>query len=153
MTTHKPNLGEEKTGVFNEAPVFRNGIAKIPETRSAQENNGALLSASLDVGYAAVSAATHLDKSWVSRFFQDQSRLSRPELLHWLDAANLRLVHRSAESQADRDLLMALLQKTSAVLARESQVEHADTVTIGAEEYKSLLHFAQLGIKSRMEKL
>ena len=48
---------------------------------------------------------------------------------------------------------MALLQKTSAVLARESQVEHADTVTIGAEEYKSLLHFAQLGIKSRMEKL
>ena len=129
MTTHKPNLGEGKTGVFNEAPVFRNGIAEIPETRSAQENNGALLSASLDVGYAAVSAATHLDKSWVSRFFQDQSRLSRPELLHWLDAANLRLVHRSAE------------------------VEHSDTVTIGAEEYKSLLHFAQLGIKSQMEKL
>ena len=35
----------------------------------------------------------------------------------------------------------------------ESQVEHFDTVKIGAEEYKSLLHFAQLGIKSRMEKL
>ena len=35
----------------------------------------------------------------------------------------------------------------------ESQVEHADTVTIGAEEYESILHFAQLGIKSRMERL
>ena len=38
MTTHKPNLGEEKTGVFNESPVFRNGIAEIPETRSAYKS-------------------------------------------------------------------------------------------------------------------
>lgn len=65
----------------------------------------------------------------------------------------LRLVPRSAESQADRDLLMAILSKTSAALAREAQVDHEDPVTIGAEEYKSLLHFAQIGIKSRMEKL
>ena len=53
MTT-KPILGKESTDVFNATPVFRNGVAEMPDTPTARANFAALVRAAQDVGYTRI---------------------------------------------------------------------------------------------------
>lgn len=77
--------------------------------------------------------------------------MSRPELLAWLDAADLRITTPNAESAADAELLNALLRKTASVLAREAGAVGEGDVRLQDDEYKSLLLLAQRGIKAMQE--
>ena len=132
---------------INTPGALRNGVKTKPETPGAIRNEGLLIGATRDAGYAKVAEAIQLDKSWITRFFSGEGRVTLPELLHWLDSIGLQIVEPSAEADAERQLLQALLRKTSASLAREAGEVSGDTVEVGAVEYRALLHFAQSGIK------
>ena len=50
---------------------------------------------------------------------------------------------------ADRDLLLALMAKTSAALEKESKAGGGRWVT--PEEYQSLLHLAMVGLQAKRD--
>ena len=137
---------------INTPGALRNGVKTKPETPGAIRNEGVLISATRDAGYAKVAEAIQLDKSWITRFFSGEGLVSLPELLHWLESIGLRLVEPSAEADADRLLLQTLLQKTRLTLSREAGQLSGEAVVVEPEEYQALLHFAQAGIKGLEEK-
>lgn len=151
MNPNDSSVASAPTPGSNTSPVFRNGTAVAPDTHTARVNSAALLRASQEVGYTAVGTAAGHDKSWVCRFFSDEARVSRPELLAWLDAADLRITTPNAESAADAELLNALLRKTASVLAREAGAVGEGDVRLQDDEYKSLLLLAQRGVKAMQE--
>lgn len=127
MNPNDSSVASAPTPGSNTSPVFRNGTAVAPDTHTARVNSAALLRASQEVGYTAVGTAAGHDKSWVCRFFSDEARVSRPELLN------------------------ALLRKTASVLAREAGAVGEGDVRLQDDEYKSLLLLAQRGIKAMQE--
>lgn len=89
-------------------PLFsRNSGATTvpPTTRTAAENEAALLRATHDAGLSTVGKAVGIDKSNVSRFFTDETRLTRAQLLWWLDSCGLMLVQKddSIPLKVDKD--------------------------------------------------
>ncbi|HEX7718423.1 MAG TPA: hypothetical protein VF389_01335 [Woeseiaceae bacterium] len=134
--------------------AYRNGAATMPETRSAQSNNTALLRASQETGYAAIGRAVQHDKSWVTRFFSDEARINRAELLHWLDACGLHLVPAGVQSADDIDLLQMMLRRTSRDLERRANERHEPDayVTLRADEYQGLVAWAKRGTDAVMQK-
>lgn len=127
MNPNDSSVASAPTPGSNTSPVFRNGTAVAPDTHTARVNSAVLLRASQEVGYTAVGTAAGHDKSWVCRFFSDEARVSRPELLN------------------------ALLRKTASVLAREAGAVGEGDVRLQDDEYKSLLLLAQRGIKAMQE--
>ena len=148
MTTHKPNLGEGKTGVFNEAPVFRNGVAEMPDTPTARANFAELVRAAQDVGYTRIGEAVGHDKSFVCRLLQGEARANVFEWMAFLDATVLRLASPDADSAADAELLSALLKKVSTVFAQAREDVESGKARFSFADDGAVLMLAERGIKS-----
>lgn len=154
MTTDSSTLDDDAQIGRNDGLVFRNGgLVKVPDTRTAHANNAALLRASTDIGFSAVASAVSHHKSWVSRMFSLEAVASLAEWLAWFDACNLRIVHPNAESAADTELLIALLNKSSAVLERTAREFKGREVRLSEDEFRAYLLLSQRGIKAMQEEL
>ena len=130
--------------------TFRNGAAK-PNTRSARDNEAALIRHSKLVGYRAISQATGHDLSWVCRWLQDDCRASLSEVLAWLDVCDLRIKEADGETDDDRELLQILLRKTAANLEKRS-AEADNPVALSHAEYMALLQLAKRGLETMIVK-
>lgn len=120
--------------------VCRNTVA-TPDTATARANESALLRACQDAGYRRVSEACGHDKSWLSRWFQDEARATKSEILAMLDSTALTVGE--AKEGADEDLLIALLHTTEAGVRRSmGEVPDSTSVTISSSEYRALLTLA-----------
>lgn len=135
----------------NERPVFRNTVIGLPDTDTARAHESIMLRHARDRTYSVVGEMAGHDKTWLSRVFKGELKASFFEWIAVMDGLGLRVTAPSAESAADADLLNALLRKTAAVLEREASTAGEGDVFLHADEYKSLLVFAQRGIKSMQE--
>lgn len=135
----------------NDSPVFRNGVLSIPDTPAARRNLAALLRACQDVGYSAVGAAVLHDKSWVCRLLKGEAVANLYEWLWVMEATSLRIQEPNAENAADAELLVALLNKTSATLNRSRREAREGDVRIPSDEYNALLMLSLRGVKSMQE--
>ena len=88
-------------------------------TRTAAENEAALIRATHEVGLRTVGEAVGVDKSNVSRFFTDETRLTRTQLLWWLDTCGLKLVPKDDDValKVDQDDLRNVRVLATRVLA------------------------------------
>lgn len=130
--------------------VFRN-VAAMPTTASARSNCTNLVRATQDVGYAAVAKATGHDKSWITRFFQEESRANLPEIMCWLDAVGLRITPADVEREDEADLLQILLRKVAVTIERrqaDRSLDDARQVRLDADDYRALLALAKRGVVS-----
>lgn len=131
--------------------VFRN-VLEIPDTPTAQKSLGALIRATQDVGYAAIAKAVGHDKSWITRWYGEESRANLPEVLRFLDACGLRIVPADGEREEESELMQILLRKVAVTIERrraDHSLDGARIVQLDVDEYKALLAFAEIGVKSR----
>lgn len=132
--------------------AFRNGISTEPDTHGARANKGAMLRAAQDAGYSVVGRACGHEKSWLSRFFSGECRISMPELLAMLDAMGLHVTQGDAEREDDTEILSLLLRKAAANLQRRSERSDSSDVVMSADEYQALLALAKRGITAMQER-
>lgn len=132
--------------------AFRNGISTEPDTHGARANKGAMLRAAQDAGYSVVGRACGHEKSWLSRFFSGECRISMPELLAMLDAMGLHVTQVDAEREDDTEILSLLLRKAATNLDRRAAAGVSADVVMSADEYQALLALAMRGIRAMQER-
>lgn len=130
-------------------------IAAIPDTASARANQSNWMRATQDAGFAAIAKVVGHDRSWVSRFWIEETRANLPELLQWFDRAGLRLVPADAEREDDAELLGILLRKTALTIERRRAEFNGEpgAVRMDADEYRALLALARRGVAAMQDEL
>lgn len=138
-------VADEGGGGNDDATAVMRSAASMPDTKSARDNHASLLRASQDAGYGQIGRAVGRDKSWVCRYLQAQGTASLSELLHWLDAAGLKISDAEASVGADQELMTALIARLSDDIdAHDRDAERsASKITIDKGLYDALTLLAR----------